>query len=96
MQSPLPISEVAPCWIHCLLLDQGHEVELRVEAIGLGTRVGQEPVLVQLLCNLIAASVRVGGLAEYLCLRRALSWDSCAVDEIQPSAGRQWSTGEAS
>lgn len=62
----LPGSEVSPRWIYCLLLDQGHEVELRVEAISFGTRVGQETLLVQLLSNLVVTTVRVGELAACL------------------------------
>ena len=44
--------ELAPGRVSSLLANQCHEVKLRVEAVGLGTRVREETLLVQLLRDL--------------------------------------------
>jgi hypothetical protein len=45
-------SETSPRRVRHLLLDQGHEVELRVKLVGFRPRVREKPLLVEFLRNL--------------------------------------------
>lgn len=42
-------SKSSPCRVRHLLLDQGHEVELRVEFIGFRPGIGEKSLLVEFL-----------------------------------------------
>ena len=48
----IPISEATPRGVRGLLLDEGHEVKLRIIYVRLGTRIRQEPLLVQVFRDL--------------------------------------------
>ena len=44
--------KVTPCWINGLLSDEGHKVKLGIKLVCFCARVGDESLLIELLCNL--------------------------------------------
>lgn len=44
--------EVTPCWINGLLSDEGHKVKLGIKLVCFCAGIGDESLLIELLCNL--------------------------------------------